>query len=128
MKMTVVSLVLILLMCSCATETLWKQTDPHEYVKINFTDISEKELVKRRAKYIRDDNQHAYYVRKNSFEKFKDYSARILGTPITLVIDATVVVIFAVANSVTDQAIDREREKGCNEDPNCRDRMWNPEF
>ncbi len=119
----VVLIILLLFLCnSCATKTLWQKTDPDAYVKIKFTEITEEELKERGAKYLRDDNKHAFYVEKDSFSKFKDYSFRVLATPVAIVIDATAVVIFAAAFAIVDNAIDDAREKSCNEDPDCRER------
>ncbi|MFH2046792.1 MAG: hypothetical protein ABIK92_16800 [Pseudomonadota bacterium] len=119
MKNIILITILFFVLNSCATTYLWDRTDPNGYVKIKFTEITEDNLKSRGAKYIRDDNEHAFYVDKDSFDRFKDYSTRVLGTPITVVIDATTVVIFAVAFAITDNAIDDAREKGFKEDPDC---------
>jgi hypothetical protein len=122
-KLCHILLILLFLLNSCATKALWKKTDPDEYIKINFTEITEQELQKRKAKYIRDDHEHAFYVTKDSFDKFKDYTARTLGTPVTLVIDATAIVIFAMAFSITNDALKYEGNKG-KEDSYFNDRIW----
>lgn len=121
-KNTVLIILLLFLCDSCATKALWEKTDPDEYVKIKFTEITEEELKERGVKYYRDDDKHAFYVDKDSFSKFKDYSIRVLATPVTIVIDATAVVIFAVAFAIVDNAIDDAREKGRNDNPDCIER------
>ncbi len=82
---------------SCVTQALWKRTDSSSYVVISSNDISEEELQKRGAKYIKNDEAAVFYVEKSDFEKFKDYTYRTLGTPVTVVIDAAIVVLVAYA-------------------------------
>lgn len=107
------------LLCSCATKTLWEKTDPNEYIKIKFTEITEEKLKKKGVKYITDEKNFVFLVEKNSFDKLKDYSVRIFGTPITIAIDASTLVIVGVAFAIVDNKIDEAREKGCREDPDC---------
>ena len=91
-------IILLLIFCnSCATEALWKNTNPDTYVKIAFSQITEEELIENEVKYIKDNTHQAFYVEKNSFDKLKDYTYRLLGTPFTLAIDAVTVVVVAVA-------------------------------
>lgn len=98
--------ILFLLCTSCATKSLWEATDPDKYIQIKFTDITEQELKDKGAKYYKDDKTHSYYVNKNSQDKLKNYAIRVFATPVTVVIDATTVVIFGIAMGFTDSAID----------------------
>ena len=96
--------ILIVLLCNaCATKTLWENTNPGKYVKIEFSKITEEELLENGVKYIKDNSNQVFYVEKNSFAKLKDYTYRILGTPMTLVIDATTIVVVAVGLSICTQ-------------------------
>lgn len=96
-KFLIVFCLICLATCnSCATSALWKSTDPNGYAIIKFTDISEEELQNKGSKYYKDDNTLSYYVNKNSYQKFKDYTYRVLGTPFTIVVDAAAIAIFAI--------------------------------
>ena len=75
---------------------LWEKTDSTEYIKINYTQISEEELKEKNIKFVKDDNEKVFYVEKNSFQKLKDYTYRALGTPITVVLDSVTIVVCAV--------------------------------
>jgi len=89
--------ILILFLCSsCATQTLWENTNPDKYVQIDFTQITEDKLIENGVKYIKDNKRKAFYVEKNSFDKLKDYTYRALGTPFTLVLD-TISIAIVVA-------------------------------
>ena len=119
MKKIIIIILILFINSSCATKALWEKTGPKKYVKIKYTEITEKELKNKGTKYIKDDEKHAFYVEKSSYEKFKNYSARVLGTPVTIVVDAASIVVFAVAFAIADNTIDEAREEGCERDPNC---------
>jgi len=120
----VVFIILMLFLCeSCVTEMLWKKTSPNAYVKIRYTEITEGELRNSGAKYISDDSKQLFYVEKTSFSKLRDYSYRILATPVTIDIDATAVIILGAAFAVVDNTINDAREKSCSEDPDCKEQM-----
>jgi hypothetical protein len=92
--------ILLLFFCnSCATKALWDNTDPNKFVRIRFSQITEEVLIKNEVKYIKDNRNRVFYVEKDSFDKLKDYTYRVLGTPLTLVIDAVIVVVVAVGIS-----------------------------
>lgn len=80
------------LLASCATSTLWDKTDPQETIAISQEDISEKELQETGGEYQRDDANKLYYIEKSTLLKLRDYAFRALLTPITVAIDAVVVV------------------------------------
>lgn len=114
-------LILVLFLCnSCATKALWECTDPDEYVKIKFTEIHEQELREKGAKYIRDDKRNVFYVEKNSFEKLTDYTYRLLGAPVAIVVDAGAIAVTVVAVGILGMAGEFERQKNCLDDPECR--------
>ena len=100
---------------SCATKALWEATDPDRYVQIKYTDITEQELKSKGGKYVKDDNKKVYYVNKSSFEKLKNYTYRAIGTPVTIVVDATSLLIvgfgIGIANNfVEDHKVDPEAD------------------
>lgn len=96
MKRSNLSIFIILfLFCnSCATKTLWKATDPNDYIKIKYTKITEQELRTSGSKYHKNDITKYYYVEKNSFDKLKDYTFRGFATPVAIVVDATTFIII----------------------------------
>ena len=88
-----------MIMVSCVTAKLWEVTDPNTYVAINMKDISERELIDKKVKYFKNDETGFYYVEKGALQKFQEYSLRILGTPITIAIDAaTVILVVCLLN------------------------------
>lgn len=82
---------------SCATPALWRKTDPSSYIVMSSDVITEEELHKRGAKYIKNEQAAVFYVKKSDFDKFADYTYRTIGTPITVVVDAAIVVLVAYA-------------------------------
>lgn len=90
-------MVLVILIQSCATTELWKRTDPEEYVQISMQAISESEFKEKGIKYYKDEKERVYYFEKSAARKIRDYSLRLLLTPITVTIDAaTAIVVIAV--------------------------------
>ena len=94
-KFILILILLLVVNSSCVTQKLWKETNPNKYVKIYFTQITEEELIENGVNYIKDDKRKAFYVEKNSFEKLKDYTYRLLGTPVTLVLDTVTIIVVA---------------------------------
>ena len=89
-------LVCLVLSChACATAKLWEDTNPNERIWIDASKATESELKKRRVSYqiVNDEQCKGYLVRKNSMGKMKDYQLRLLGTPVTLVVDAAATVV-----------------------------------
>jgi len=115
---TAIISIFFLLCTSCATTSLWEATDPDKYIQIKFTDITEQELQNKDAKYIKDEKTHLYYVDKSAAEKFKDYAIRLFATPVTIVVDATTVLIFGIAgiaagitkNTIENYKVDPESD------------------
>ena len=109
-KLVIVLCLVCSLVCSsCATKMLWEATDPNEYVRIKYTDISEEELQAKGCKYYKNDEKLSYYVNKNSFQKFKDYTYRAFATPVTIVVDAASVVILVVGIIAKDNFVEEHK-------------------
>jgi hypothetical protein len=89
-----------MIIVSCVTAKLWEVTDPNTYVAINMKDISERELIDKKVKYFKNIENGFYYVEKGALQKFQDYSLRVLGTPITVAIDAATVIVVVGLMSV----------------------------
>ncbi len=116
----ILSLAVIVIFCtSCATPALWKATNPQEYVRINMEDISEKELKKKGLKYYKDETSEAYYVEKSALTKFKDYSLRILGTPVTITLDAMISIVVIGTLMTAKGKIEHLRKEQCEQDLYC---------
>jgi len=115
-KVKLLSLMMIIsILCNgCLTHQLWRVTDPNEYVQIKDTEINEDVLKAKEIKYIKSEETHSYYIEKDSAYKLKDYTCRVLGTPITVALDAGsivfVVIAFLIANDEIDKAIERGKE------------------
>ena len=102
----------ILILCnSCATHFLWEKYDPNEYVIISTSDISEEELKDKGLKFYRDNCKDIFYVEKDANRKLKDYSYRVIGTPITVVVDVVSTVAVIVVGVMLKITPDDEIEK-----------------
>jgi len=85
----------VLMVCqSCATSKLWEDTDPDARIWIDANKITEEALQKRGVEYrpFALTQGNGYLVKKTSLDKMKDYQLRMLGTPVTLVVDAATTV------------------------------------
>jgi hypothetical protein len=101
MKPISIIMIFSILSSGCVfTPELWKNTDPDEYIRIQYTKITEDELKAKNLIYIKDDERHSYFVEKNSFHKLKDYTYRTLGTPVTIILDTATILVFAVAFAI----------------------------
>lgn len=105
---------LLILTASCATTSLWKSTDPGKFVRISMDNITEDELKEKELRYYKDYTYHVYYVEKTGIEKLKDYSLRLIGTPVTVVIDAASVIL--VVGYVLYRPLSREE---CRKEESC---------
>lgn len=98
----------------CFTPMLWEATDPDKKVQIKSSEITEDELKLKGVKYFKGENSQYYYVEKNSTDKAMDYTYRILGTPVTAVLDVGsslfILIGYMVGNNEIDKAKDRGRE------------------
>lgn len=87
-----------ILASSCVTRSLWRATDPQEYVSVPQSEVSESELQAPGVSYHKDDQQGVYYVEKTNLRRLGDYTIRALAAPATVVIDAgTVIVVVGAA-------------------------------
>lgn len=88
-------LLMAALASSCATDALWRATDPNERFWIDAEDITEAELQRNKIAYCKYDGDFGpgYVVEKSAARKLQDYTIRALATPVTIVVDTTVVVV-----------------------------------
>ena len=100
---------ILLFFCTSCTQALWKATDPDAYIKIKYTDITEEELKNQKIKYYKDDRAKYYYVNKSSFDKLKNYAFRAIGTPVTIIVDATALLIIGIGIGIVGNVIDSHR-------------------
>jgi hypothetical protein len=96
----------LLMICqSCTTAKLWEDANPNERVWIDASKITEESLQQRGVAYepYAFAKGKGYLVKKSGWDKMKDYHLRMLGTPVTLVVDAaTSVVVVGAYVLVTD--------------------------
>lgn len=85
---------IMLLGQGCATAALWQSTDPEERMLISAMDISHEELERQgiHYEYVNNELGRGFLVQKSALEKFRDYNLRLLGTPVTVVIDSACIV------------------------------------
>lgn len=81
----------LLVLASCTTTYLWNETDP--YVLVSQKDITETELLARNLNYVRDDQFGVFFVQKQALEKYTDYAIRVVGTPVTVAVDAATTIV-----------------------------------
>jgi len=79
----------------CATSSLWKRTNANERIWIDASKTTEEALKERGVEYqvYEGKNVKGYLIKKTSQDKMKDYSLRMLGTPVTLTVDAASAVV-----------------------------------
>lgn len=106
MKKLIATLLPIVFLCSsCCTSSLWESYDPDGYIQIPYAEISEQELLDREMDFIRDDATSSYYVPKSNMRILSEYSVRFFATPVTVVVDAALIVISGVAFSLAQTTI-----------------------
>lgn len=81
------------------TSMLWDDTRSDDMLYISADDITEQELQKRGVEYeiYSNGSCNGFLVEKSLKDKFKDYHLRLLGTPVTLTVDAATTVVVAGA-------------------------------
>jgi hypothetical protein len=106
MKKLIATLLPIVFLCSsCCTSALWESYDPDGYIQIRYTDVTEQELRDKKMDFIQDDVNSSYYVPKSNMRKLSEYSVRLLATPVTVAVDAALIVISGVAFSLAETTI-----------------------
>ncbi len=103
---------------SCATKALWRATDPDSYVRVRGDLVTEETLKKKGLKYFKSDKDHAFYVEKNGFDRFRDYTLRVFATPVTVAIDAAMA-IFVIGTVGAAGEIEEETKDQCDQDRSC---------
>jgi hypothetical protein len=94
----------ILAQTACMTGALWEATNPNERIGIPYADISEEELKSRGVSYKRYDEGNMFLVEKTTMQKFRDYTYRAVGTPVTVTLDAASAVVVVVGLMVADSS------------------------
>lgn len=90
-----VILISCVLMFSCATQKLWKETDPNDQVLIFSSEITEQQLIDKQIPYQKWKSQYGgsgYLIPKSKARQLGDYTVRMFVTPITVTIDAVTVI------------------------------------
>jgi len=85
------------------TTKLWESNRPNVCVWIDAKKITEEELKQKGVKYTvySSDKLNGYLVEKSEWDKTKGFYLKMFGTPVTLTIDATtIVVVVGVAMGV----------------------------
>jgi hypothetical protein len=82
-----VTWMLIASLTSACTTALWEDTNPQEFVDITNTAISIEELKRQDIAFYVDQKSGRIFMEKSGMDRFKNYSLRALGTPVTLAVD-----------------------------------------
>ena len=96
-RLFITGLLIPLLCVSCATPYLWEVTDPHSYVVISYDDITREELDAQQINYVAKEDYRVYFIEKSRWRKMGDYTLRSIGTPVTVALDAALVVTVVAA-------------------------------
>src|SRR6266540_31548 len=118
MRIVTAMIIAVALFFSCATKALWEATSAESYVRVRSDLVAEEDLKKKGLKYFKSDKDKAYYVEKNDFDRLKDYTFRLFGTPITVVIDAATSILVIGGVGVTSE-VERKTDEQCDKDPTC---------
>lgn len=85
------------------TQKLWDSNNPNVRAWIDADKITEDELKQRGVKYTAysSEKMNGYLVEKTEWDKMKGFYVKMLGTPVTLTIDAaTIVAVVGVGVGV----------------------------
>jgi hypothetical protein len=72
--------------------------------------VTEAELIEKKIAYYKNDETASFYIEKNTFQKFQDYSIRTLATPVTVALDTATIMVVAVGFLFLAEAKNRGRE------------------
>jgi len=90
----VVWLLVALQLSSCATKSLWVNTSADRYKRVRADLVSEEDVKKKDLPYFKSNDGSSYYVKKTTGDRVWDYTLRVFGTPVAVVMDAAYVVLF----------------------------------
>ncbi len=82
----VLTLGLVLGTTSCMTQKLWDDTHSNGWVRVDTSRITEQTLRAQGVAY-RRDAAGTLYIPETATDRFKNYSLRALGAPVTVVVD-----------------------------------------
>jgi hypothetical protein len=109
-KLICLFIVLSFLCNGCATPKLWEATNPNDNIRMKYTEVNEEDLKAQGVKYIKDDRMQSYYIEKDLVRKYQDYTCRVIGTPITVALDAALALFILIGQGSVDDAKDRGHE------------------
>lgn len=110
MQMTNICKILTIGLCfvlaGCATSTLWENSNPNQSVAMELNEANLKRIQSQGLSYREDPERKLIYAKKTDFQKAQDYIVRILGTPVTVLLDsATVIAVVGVVVYVSSYDI-----------------------
>lgn len=87
-------LCMMLLLCSCATQELWENTNPNERVWVSAAEVTEPLLIEQKIPYntYQGDLGPGFLIPKTKAQRLGDYTIRALAAPVTVTVDAATVV------------------------------------
>lgn len=91
---------------------LWEATAPNKSVQIEYSKMTEDELKSKGIKYITDEKTKSIYIEKDSTSKSLDYTYRVLGTPITVALDAGSIAFILISYMIGQNEVDKAMERG----------------
>jgi len=87
-------LLVALQLSSCATKSLWDHTSADRYKRVRADLVSEEDVKKKDLPYFKSNDGSSYYVKKTTGDRVWDYTLRVFGTPVAVVVDAAYIVLF----------------------------------
>ncbi|QXE84909.1 hypothetical protein KP003_10865 [Geomonas nitrogeniifigens] len=116
-KLKIAFFLILSIQCSgCFTPMLWEATDPNKSIVAKSTKVSEDELKSHGVKYFKSEDCKTFYIEKGTREKFRDYAYRVLGTPITVALDAGSIAFILLGYAIGQDEVDKAIERGKAED------------
>ena len=84
---------------SCATQSLWDATNPHERIWVSASEVTEQQLIDKQIPYYKSNDElgSGYLIPKSKVRQLGDYTIRMFATPITVTVDAATTVVTTVA-------------------------------
>jgi len=84
----------IVLLSSCATKALWDSTSADRYARVRADLVTEEDVKKKELPYFKSSDGKSFYVKKTSGDRVWDYTLRLFGTPVAVVVDVVTVVLY----------------------------------
>jgi len=123
-KLSLIAWLLIAVqLSSCATKSLWDSTSPDHYKRVRADLVPEEEVKKKELPYFKGSDGKSFYVKKTGSDRVWDYTLRVFGTPVAVVMDAAYIVLFigtlGLVSGIAPYAGELKEEGDCKYSTRC---------